>query len=200
MVDINQQNTQPQLNKHLTTTVKDIMLKIHPDPQAYEVQPGEAERREADPLHPQFSNLLDRLIKRAPATDILIPQATGKARYSDIVKQQAPLPPQPPIQDTLPSLTAATDSTASSTLTAFSISDLLQKLEEKQTKQTTELMESQQKLLASIVATQQQQSKDMLEQFQKTMHEMMAIMFKQTMEMVKTLLPSRNPTPPEQHS
>ena len=61
-------------------------------------------------------------------------------------------------------------------------------------------MESQQKLLASIVATQQQQSKDMLEQFQQTMHEMMAIMFKQTMEMVKTLLPTRNPLTPDQQS
>ena len=61
-------------------------------------------------------------------------------------------------------------------------------------------MESQQKLLASIVANQQQQPKEMLEQFQKTMHDMMAIMFKQTMEMVKTLLPNRIPTPPDHHS
>lgn len=132
------------------------MLKIHPDSTAYEVQPEEVERREADPLHSQFSTLLNRLIKRAPEIDILTPQPTGKARYSDIVKQNILPQTNTAPKDILPSLTNATGSTASSTLTAISIPDLIQKLEDKQNKQTTDLMESQQKLLASIVATQQQ--------------------------------------------
>ena len=65
--------TQTQLYKTLKTTVKDIMLKIHPTPTHYDVQLGEAERQEANPLHPQFIILLEQLTGQALEIGILQP-------------------------------------------------------------------------------------------------------------------------------
>ena len=80
---ITNKDTIQQLSKHLSTTVKDIMIKIHPHPSEYEIQLDKA-RFQGPSV--QLTTLMDRLEKRAPPQDIHQPVHQGQTRptYTDI--------------------------------------------------------------------------------------------------------------------
>ena len=178
------------LNKHLTTTVKEIMVKIHPTPEDYEVQSGEGDRRDAEPENLQLTSLLERLTKRIPTEEIAQPNPTGRARYADIArKHNSTLDRQHP-EPPMPTMTQVTESTVNSSLTSPSPPTItqLQQLDEKHQKHTKQLMESQKDQFAAVLAKQEEQTAKMIEQFQATMKDMMSTMFSQMMEMVTTIL------------
>lgn len=72
------------LNKHLTTTVKEIMVKIHQTPEDYRVQPQVEDRIAAEPLNPQLTSLL---AKQTPTEEISQPHSTGRAHYAEMARR-----------------------------------------------------------------------------------------------------------------
>ena len=180
-----------QLNKHLTTTVKDIMVKIHPDPTAYDVRQSEDDQKDDDPLSPQYTSLLERLAKRTPLEEILTPNLTGRARYADIARnhnnQLRNLPMNAP---PLPGVTQATESTVSSSLTTPTppINTMIQQITDNQHTHTDKLLSDQKTQFNNLLAKQEQQTNKMVEQFQTAMKEMMSMMMKQMMDMMATIL------------
>ena len=116
---ITHKETLPQLTKHLNITVKDIIQKIHPSLQEYEVQPEDKRTREQLPSA-QMTTLLDRLVKQIPIQEITQPTNTGRTcrPYTKIARHHNQQLLQhhnheKPIQG----LTQVTESTVSSTFT-----------------------------------------------------------------------------------
>ena len=189
-------DTMGPLNKHLTTTVKDIMGRIHPNPEEYEVQPTESDRLEADPLNQPLTSLMDRLEKRIPAEEIKHPNPTGRARYAEIAKRHNnSIRPSSTLDIPLPALTQVTESTASSSLTNTSNiqEKMITQMTATQQTHTKELLENQKLQFDTIMAKQDRQISQMVEQFQKAMKDMMATMIKQIMEMMANIIQQRQP-------
>ena len=194
---ITHKDTLQQLSKHLTTTVKDIMKKIHPQPLEYEIQPEE-ERFKGPSL--QLTTLMERLEKRAPTQDINQPVPQGRTRrsYTDIARQHNQQLHQKTTQEhSVPDLTQVTGSTVSSTLTTQPppIAQLIKEMADQQRRQTDKLMTQQQQQLENMMKNQQQQNTLIFEKVQTTMKDMMEAMFKQMIEVVKTIIPALIQTP-----
>ena len=182
------------LNKHLTTTVKDIMGRIHPNPEEYQVQPLEADRLAADPLNKPLTSLMDRLAKRIPPEEIPQPNPTGRARYADIAKRHNnSLRPSNNPDPTPTALTQVTESTVSSSLTNTSNNQakMITQMTETQQSHTKELLDNQKLQFDIIMAKQDRQITNMVDQFQNAMKDMMATMIKQIMEMMANIIQQR---------
>ena len=194
---ITHKDTLQQLSKHLSTTVKDIMTKIHPQPTEYETQP-EGARFQGPSL--QLTTLMERLEKRAPPQEINQPAHQGRTRktYTDIARQHnQQLLKQNTTEHPVPDLTLVTGSTVSSTITtqAPPLAQLIKDMAEQQRKQTDKVMKQQQQQLKNMMKNQQQQNTLIFEKVQTTMKDMMEAMFKQMIEVVKTIIPTLIQTP-----